>query len=392
MKIIYPILNSWLVPENDETILFDDKGLLIDPEEQKYYSVTGELYGIREVDANRSIEYIKESFKKQELTKITGFVLKDDKKETIDYYKKNFKEYINKDTVFYTAGDKNLKEKLTKLKEETIEREAGNELVSGYFNLAEKGLKGDELYDGLIPSVIKRDYEVNLDIFNNKNDLDKFLNLPDIKDDEDQESKNYLTKLSVPKEKRTELSNAVQNLLHNQKDLFKHTNINRVELLKSIHDVIVNNNREKSKLIKVTAEKNLYDIIKDGSDETKLKKIDTPSFKKAYKKNEDYNNLFNEKERKIWIDKQIADKNISNESTDNIEKFLSNINVPEDKRSTFSIAVQNAFDDYREIAQSTGMKPEELLNAVNEIAVKNGDRDFYQNKRVFFRERSGEHY
>ena len=68
-------LSFLVIPEDNSIILFDEDGKLIDGEEERYYSITGELYGVREIDINKSIKGITDSLKKQEIKKIESFVI-----------------------------------------------------------------------------------------------------------------------------------------------------------------------------------------------------------------------------------------------------------------------------------------------------------------------------
>ena len=370
------------IPESDEVILFDHSSKLMDGEEQRYYSVTGELYGVREIDKENSIKGIKNSLNQQEINKLTGIVVSKKDKKTIDYYKNKFAGFITENTQFYTRGDKKLKEKLSNLKKEIEGKEVSESILSGFFSLAQKGIKGEELYDGLIPGIKKSEYSINLNIFNTREDLETFVRLPEIEKERDDETKKFLNTIKIPETKKVMFSNAVQNILHNYKSVFKHANIKKTQLLKAAYDVVVNNNTKSVGNASIVREKNLREFINENGSVTK--KTDIPSFKKAFKKNEDYYNIFDEKELDEWANKELKNQPFSDDSIKEVKNIILNAKVPEHKKINYSRVVQNTFESLPTIATSTGIAPVELANIINELIINNNIGDKYKNKRIYF--------
>lgn len=360
---------------NFETILFDPQQHLKDGKIQKYFSVTGELYGIRELDKEKSLEGIKRSLKRQGIKQLSGIVISNNDKETIDYYKKKMGTFINKKTRIYTVNDNALKEKLGKLKKQIIERDVNENIISGFIKLASQGRSGDELYEGLVPGVVKSEYEVNLNIFKNKDDLNTFVKLPALQEELDEETVDYLQSVKVPDVNSREFSNAVQNILNNYQGVFKNSNMNKVDLLKTAHDIIVKKQSGQAKNIIISGEKKLGDFIKESI--LPPKKTDIPSFSRMFKKENDYYNLFQKEELDSWIKDNFKNKEV----IEQVRNEMAKIFIPNNKVSK---AIQNSFDQYESIAKSTGMKPAEIIKAVDDIINNKDTTGRFKNKKVYF--------
>ncbi|HNX60829.1 MAG TPA: hypothetical protein PKK43_17140, partial [Spirochaetota bacterium] len=68
-------------------ILFDICAILKKSEIDEFYSLNGELYGKREVDSARTVQYIRKHLEKNGVNKLTDVIISDLSDSTIDYYK-----------------------------------------------------------------------------------------------------------------------------------------------------------------------------------------------------------------------------------------------------------------------------------------------------------------
>lgn len=395
------------VPGTEEVFLFDNNSELKDSKQDRFYSLSGELYGVQEIDQQSSITNINNYLKKNKVSNLSGIVVANTDKETISFYKESLKKYINKDTVFYAKNEEKLKEKMQTLKTKVEETEVSQNILTGFFSLSKQGRKGEELYEGLVPAVKSKTYNVNLNIFESKDELNTFVNKPEIKNDLDEESINYLASLQVPAAKQIEFSNAVQNIIHNHNDLFKHTNIEKKELLETTYNVVVKNKTPETATKTIATEKNLSAFVK--SNQKVSTKTDIPSFNKAFKSNNDYFNLFDEEQFDMWAastplsanstssdSASVKDQNSHNkdcgvlvglglpkESIDEIKQVIQNSNIIPIEREEYCRAMQNTFAEYKAIQSSTGMPAVEVAKAVTDI-VKNKNYSTYTSKRIFF--------
>ena len=275
----------------NESILMDPDQLLLDGQEERFYSISGELYGARTLDKESTINEIKKTLEKSGVEKLSGIVTNDTDENTVEYYKKNFNSYMDENTKFYGINDEKLTEKIIEIKKYIKENNISNDIIENYTNLVKNGKSGEELIENLIQSTVKAEKEENLNIFSNKKDMEVFVSNPEISEDE--ELKDTLTNLKVPEGKSTVLSNSIQNIVKNYKSLFKDSNMDKKELVQSAYKKIVKGTKsENLALLKITKEKKLGDFIEENTG--KIKKTDIPSFKRLYK-SENYN-LDDEKE------------------------------------------------------------------------------------------------
>jgi hypothetical protein len=359
----------------NDAILFDENSLLMDGEEEKYFSVTGEIYGIREIDRNSSISSIKESLLKMEIKRLEALVLKNGDELTLKYYKDKFKELIDEKTRFFTSGDKELHSRLKEVKEDIKSKDISDNIIRGIFELNRSGRKGEEAYNGLIPSIIQNEYDVNLNIFANKPDMDRFINDPELAEEFDEETKNYLTGMGntfdrelkgfepqVREQKMNLLSNAVQSIMHEYKPNYSGTGLSKQELIKTAKDIIVHGKKDSANEIRIIKEKNISDHIKEN----------------MAARNEKYLDLYKDADFIKWQEKQKISKEMMAEMNSYMKKI-----TDEKKKKIYSETLQNVFRDYEKIKSSTGMKPVELADMVKSIAVDNIIPDKYKSKKIY---------
>jgi hypothetical protein len=130
------------------------------------------------------------------------------------------------------------------------ENEISNGFLAGFYTLTSTGRRGDELYSGLVPSVVQDEYSVKPDIFRSDDDLSTFISMKNISEIMDDEDLEIIENLSVPEKKKEPLSNAAQNLLHNYNTLFVHSDMTPGKVVKAAYDVIVKNKPDAVKEMK----------------------------------------------------------------------------------------------------------------------------------------------
>ncbi|MCP4133346.1 MAG: hypothetical protein GY754_20430 [bacterium] len=343
-------------PENNEVFLFDHFSQLKNGKEERFYSITGELYGSRGIDKEASIDGIKNYLSKNEITRLAGIIVDKTNEETVEYYKENFNEFVTEQTEFLGARDKELKEKLVSLKNDIANKEVSKNILSGFFELSQQGRKGEELYDALTPSVVKSEYEVNLNIFDSKEDLNTFAAMPHIKEVLDDESTAYIANLDVPQEKREQFSNVTQNIVNNYDNIFKEANMDKKELLKSSYDIVVNETPGSAGSINIVKEKNLSDFILDSARPSR--KPDIPSFTAAFKKKDEYFDISDSRQFDLWAYGEIKTNALPAQTAANINQVITVSDIPADRKKQFA-------EDLRKTSI-----PEQTLSEMKELIAK----------------------
>ncbi|MBN1699176.1 MAG: hypothetical protein JW881_16775 [Spirochaetales bacterium] len=361
--------------------LFDSLSLLKDGERQVYYTVTGDVYGARYIDRENSLTGLKETLRGNNIDSLSGIVILDTGGDSVGYYRSVLKEFITPQTAFYTKTDPELMKRLDAMQNEITEKNITDSIVSGIFTLEKKTSGGEELFDDLLPSTTARTYTAALNIFDEKEDLLTFLGLAPVNEVLENSSAGYLNTIDIPPSKRKDFSNTVQNILFNYKTLFKHSHVAQIDVLRCAYDVIVKGNASAlNGGEKIVTEISFHDLVSDGMSTDALTPI--PSFRRVFRKNTDYYNLFDEQELNAWIDKECRPMT-GDEACLNIKRTVMAQDIAPGLRPAFSRAVQNVFAHYRAIASSTGMKPEELIRGIAAVIAGRPEASNLKNKRVF---------
>ena len=366
----------------DASLLFDIDSLLMEGEQENFYTLSGELYGAREMDKERSLDQLKKNLKRNKVSRLSAIVLRKATKEAVMFYKKVLGDFILPGTRFYSRTDEELGTYLQAIKEEIEGKEISRNILTGFQTVSRKVKTADELYRNLAPSSETAVYEVPLHIFDSKDDMLSFLTLPEISSTLEEEAALYLKQVEIPDAEKTAYSNAVQNILHNYRAVFAYTSLPQVEILKTAKQVIV----EKSKGGKIgqeliTGEKSFYDLVLDSS--RVKKKTDIPSFTAVFKKEKDYYNLFNEEEFTQWSDRTLKSR-FPGEVIEQLKAAFLSGQWVENRAVRYSRAVQNMLDEYPAIASATGMKPAEIVAAVKAVLAGTPGTVSYKKKRIFF--------
>ena len=359
------------VPLLDEALLFDTRSRLMGDEERRYYSVTGDLYAVRAVDRQASIQAVKSRLQRLGVEKLTGIVAADDLEATQGYYRRVFADLVTADTRVYSRTDPELAEKLTRLRDEVAARDISRGVAAQLFRLVREGRTAQEVYDGLTPSAVKPEYEVKLRLFTNPRDLELFLALPEIQSLLDQEAVQLIRGMEVPQGRRDLYSNAIQNLLLNFDSVLRGSDISPAEAIRLAYRVLVEGETEEARRISVVGEKPLQDLLRAAA--AGAVRVEVPTFRLVATEPGDYFDLFDGEQFDRWVGSS-AGMQIPRRYLPAIRQMIAEVKVPEARREDYSRGIQRAMTLYREIAQSTNLNPPEILQIFNEIFLQGASR------------------
>lgn len=121
-----------LLFDQDLIYLIDNENLLQSGIEEEYFSVSGDLYARREIDKKKSIDSIKEALTRSGSKALKTVVLKDNNKESVNYYKENFKEFITPQTVFTTVDNKETQDEISSVKNRHVEEQLSRDVLTQF--------------------------------------------------------------------------------------------------------------------------------------------------------------------------------------------------------------------------------------------------------------------
>ncbi|MBN1423921.1 hypothetical protein JXA88_05125 [Candidatus Fermentibacteria bacterium] len=359
------------VPFLDEALLFDTRSRLMSEDERRYYSVTGELYAVRTVDRQGSIEAVRSQLKRMGVEKLTGIVAGDDLEATQTYYRRAFADLMTTATRVYSRTDRELGEKLTRLRDEAAARDISRGVVVRFFQLVREGRTAQEVYDGLTPSAVKPEYEVSLRLFANAQDLELFLALPEIDALLDEEAIQLIKSIEVPEGSRDLYSNALQNLLLNFDSVLRGSGISPTEVIRLAHQVLVEGESEEARRISIVGEKPLQDILRAAT--PRAARVAVPAFRLVTPGPGGYFDVFDGAQFDRWAE-SAAGMQIPRRYIPAIRQMIVEADIPGARREDYSRGIQRTMTLYREIAQSTNLNPVEILEIFNEIFLEGASR------------------
>jgi hypothetical protein len=346
-------------------MLCDEEGLLVNEQDEQFYSFTGELYASRKTDTDGTALKLKNELEQKGLEYFSTVIIPDASETTKAAYKNALGTMINEHTQFRTAADPQTHMDMAKLRESITGNHASSELIRRYRVLQSMGYEGDELYNGLEHEKVSPVIERELSLFTNKKDLETFVSMPAIDEIIDKETAKYLQKLDIPEEKSSAMSSAVQNLLYNYKDLFQYTGLAPKDVVTRAYETIVQGNSEKSSKIIIPGETTLSGYIKQQTPENKNTTI--PTFHSGNKTRNKYN-LFIDEGFGQW---QKETPTVANdEMALRISETLNSANLDKSSQPAVSAMLIAAFKEFKAIQENTGITPEELVREV--LAVSSG--------------------
>jgi hypothetical protein len=380
--------NIRVLQYKDTAYLFDASSFLCDGMDEYFYSVTGEIYGARQVDRKKSLERLTDSLKQKGIKKLTGIVVKSNDKKTVQYYKKELKSFISKKTAFYTQTDSKLYEKTNELLESLEGEAVSREMLSDIIELSTRGVKGEDLYNSLLNASHEAYTPIPLDIFNNPADMDTFFLLPSVREVCEAGTEAYVRELDIDSEKSRPLSHAVQNILNNYSKIFKFQSVNQREIIQAAREFLVDGKSSSPLLdMKLTSEQTLADIITAALNPGSKK--DMNSVFKTSKENDTYYDIFTDQGQKDWAEEELQHL-LPGDTINSILDALKTIRLPDSEQNRISLSVQNIMPQYQAIKESTGMKPGEIISLLSSMAGiagtvpgKQGTEQLLK-KRVFF--------
>lgn len=415
------------VADKGSAILLDSDAILQFGILKSYYSLTGLLYAALETDVDETVENVLDQLEKNGINELEGIVVADTSDETKEYYKSKLKGFVTEKTVFYKKNDPAFIEKNNKIKADERGHRAGELLIESIEKVVASGSKGDSLYQEINPGARSLSYSKNLNVINNEDDRNYFLNHDLIKGKLSNSAINKISSMDEIDDPSNYASYALQNLLMNFDSLFKHTDIENDELINYIEESAIarkadlskgsrniskttdkpiskkdkNGDSKKFKTIKIAGEKNFVNYISDIIFPEKQSKVDLTYFrnkssqlknalmepaaeeivsktKKVSADNSNEDSFYNWANQ--YFDKNNLDKNVlSDLKTNNLT-----VNVASDKKERFFISLKNIFNDYETVRENTGITPKELiLMTANLISGRPVDERF-RNKRILF--------
>ncbi len=364
---------------DSEAVVMDTLSRLYKLAPETFYSISGELYGGRTVDREKTIERVNRYLASHGVKRIKAIVVSDTKKDTIDYYRKAFAGLVDGNTGFSAPSDEGLSSSLESLAKTAREKSVTNAVLERFFSLSEKGVKGEALYEGFDPETSEKFEEVPLNIFKSKEDLDTFYANPDVADALEPEVAAYIKGLSVPEDKQAALSNAVQTIARNYKELFRHTPVRQIDVVRAADEIVVRN-RAKASIdeTKLVTEKSFAELVNEGAGLAKGRKADVFFFhgKKSIKETGT--------DAGAGEAVPVIERGFPKETIDALEAERANVKLPEDARPGFERAFSAVLRNIKEVVESTGMRPAEIVSGITTVLLgKQGGSDVGK-KRVFF--------
>jgi len=367
---------------NKDGILYDDKGLLINEQEEKYYSITGLPYADRKTDPVGTAIKLKQQLELKGIEYFSTVIVPDKSEETKALYKKTLGDMIDDNTEFRNIADTQLSSDLAKLKETIIENTASSKIIERYKVLHSQGYDGDELYQGLEHDNVSPVIEHGLSIFAGDKDIETFVSIPVIHEAVDDDTISYMKSLNIPDDKKLPMSNAVQNLLHSYTNLFQYSGASPKEVITYIYETIVQGNTKKVSKIHIPGECTLSDYI--AQQDPKYKKVTVPAFHSS-KKEGTVPNLFNDEEFNLW--QKDVNELLNNEITQQIKGTIKNTDIDKTQEKIVSHIIISAFHEFKQIQESTGITPSEFTQDIISFAtgrsgLKHGSKRILFNKRL----------
>jgi len=362
-------------------ILYDEKGLLINEQEEQYYTITGLPYASRKTDLVGTAAKLRQQLDQKGIEYFSTIIVPDKSEETKTLYKKVLGDMIDDNTEFRNIADPQLSSDLVKLKEILAENKASSKIIERYRVLHSQGYSGGELYQGLEHDNVSPVIEHGLSIFSNNKDIETFISIPVIRETADDETVSYMKSLNIPDDKKIPMSNAVQNLLHSYTELFQYTSISPKEVIAHAYETIVLGNTEKGSKIHIPGECTLSDYI--AQQDPKYKKVTVPVFHSS-KKEVAATNLFSDEEFNLW--QNDVNEFLNNEITQQIKEIIKKTDIDKTQQSAISHIIISAFHEFKQIRESIGITPSEFTQDI--IAFATGGSDLkHGNKRILFGKR-----
>ncbi|MBN2532170.1 MAG: hypothetical protein JXB88_04730 [Spirochaetales bacterium] len=375
-----------ILQTDDGSYLFDDYSFLYEDYEEFYYSITGDVYGAQKVDQEKTLKNLKDSLDKKGVTELKAVVLRQASKDAVKFYKTILTDYVTKKTRFYSRNDRSLMKKLSTMRTALEGKEVSNRVIADLHYLSKRGITKEELKKNLENKGKGKMWEVPLHIFEQESDMETFLMLPAVQEICEEDTIEYLKGMNVPEEKRTVLSNTIQNLMIGYKDIFKYNPVKQTDLIRAAEEYLVKNKTTPVLKSKVTAEESLYTVIKKAAGLPEVK--ESVSVFIPAKKKDEYKDLFNEQELSGWIQEELKPV-FPEETIRALENEIRTITAqkaiqPEILQGYFSNAVQNIFPLFPLIAENTGITPLEIIRHIKGVLLDETGAETLQRKRIFF--------